>query len=156
MASAHEPGVNKENMMLATKDVTAELLDLERQFWDAMKDKDAAGAARMTDDGCIVVGAQGVAAIDKKTMGKMLTEAEWELRHYTFDDQTAQVRLIGDDVAIVAYKANERVVVDGKPITFDVNDATAWLRRNGHWVAALHTETLIGDPFGRDKVASSR
>ena len=140
--------------MMDTKPAIAELLDLERQFWDAMRDKDASAASKMTDDGCIVVGAQGVAAIDKASMGKMVKEAEWELRHYSFDEQNAQVRMIGDDVAIVAYTVTEKVVVDGKSITMKANDASVWVRRNGHWVNAMHTESLAGDPFGRDRTAA--
>jgi hypothetical protein len=47
-----------------------EVLDLEKRFWDAMKEKDGQTAAQMTDDGCIVVGAQGVSAVDSATMEK--------------------------------------------------------------------------------------
>ena len=88
-------------MTVASKE--QELLDNERRFWDAMKAKDASAAARMTDDGCIIVGAQGVSAIDAKTMGKLTEEGKWELQNYTFDDN--------------------------------------------------HTESLAGDPFGRDRRA---
>ena len=56
-----------------------ELLDLEHRFWDAMADKDAERAAELTDDGCIIVGAQGVSAIDGPTMAKLTEEGAWEL-----------------------------------------------------------------------------
>ena len=128
-----------------------ELLQVEQRFWDAMKNKDAQTAARMTDDGCIVVGAQGVSAIDRKTMGKLTTEGKWELHHYAFDEKNAQVRLISDDVAIVAYKVNERVAVDGQTLPIEANDSSVWVRRNGEWLCALHTESLAGDPYGRDR-----
>lgn len=128
-----------------------EALELERRFWDAMKAKDGRSAARMTDDGCIVVGAQGVSSIDSATMEKLTVEGGWELKQYAFDEENAQVRFIGDDVAIVAYKVNERVVVDGKMLPVDANDASVWVRRNGEWLCALHTESLAGDPFGRDR-----
>jgi hypothetical protein len=128
-----------------------ELLDHEKRFWDAMQAKDGRSAARMTDDGCIVVGAQGVSAIDSATMEKLTVEGGWELKQYTFDEKNAQVRFIGDDVAIVAYKVNERVVVDGKTLPVDANDSSVWVRRDGEWLCALHTESLAGDPFGRDR-----
>lgn len=128
-----------------------DMLGLEREFWDAMQRKDPKTAERMTDDGCIVVGAQGVSAIDRKTMAKLTTEGEWELTQYSFDDKSAQVRFIGDDVAIVAYKVNERVVVDKKTLPIEANDASVWVRRNGEWLCALHTESLAGDPYGRDR-----
>ena len=132
------------------------LLDLERRFWDAMKTKDAMSAERMTDDGCIVVGAQGVSSIDRQTMGKLTTEGKWELEHYDIEDKKAQVRFVGDDVAIVAYPVTERVVVDGQRVPLAANDASVWVRRNGEWLCALHTESLVGDPYGRDRMSAPR
>jgi len=136
---------------MANDKAEREVLDLEKRFWDAMKQKDGRSAARMTDDGCIVVGAQGVSAIDSKTMEKLTVEGDWQLQQYAFDEKNAQVRFISDDVAIVAYKVNERVVVDGKTMPIDANDSSVWVRRNGEWLCALHTESLAGDPFGRDR-----
>jgi hypothetical protein len=43
---------------MATATIERELLDLERQYWNAMKNKDAEAAMRLTDDKCIVTGAQ--------------------------------------------------------------------------------------------------
>jgi len=128
-----------------------EALELERRFWDAMKAKDGRSAARMTDDGCIVVGAQGVSSIDSATMEKLTVEGDWELKQYAFDEENAQVRFIGDDVAIVAYTVDERVTVDGETLPVKANDATVWVRRDGEWRCAMHTESLAGDPYGRDR-----
>jgi hypothetical protein len=127
------------------------LLDLEKRFWDAMRTKDASTAANMTDDGCIIVGAQGVSAVDQKTMGKLTTEGQWQLQQYSFDERTTQVRFVSDDVAIVAYKVNERVDVDGQTLPIEANDSSVWVKRDGEWRCTLHTESLAGDPFGRDR-----
>ena len=128
-----------------------ELLDVERRFWDTMKTKDGRTAGQMTDDGCIIVGAQGVSAIDGATMEKLMADGKWDLEQYSFDQKNAQVKFLTDDVAIVAYKVNERVVVDGQTLPVDANDSSVWVRRNGEWRCALHTESLSGDPYGRDK-----
>ncbi|MEP6732733.1 MAG: nuclear transport factor 2 family protein [bacterium] len=128
-----------------------ELVDIERKFWDAMKTKDAQSAGRLTDDGCIVVGAQGVSAIDSKMMAKMTSEGTWDLKQYSFDEKNMQVKFVSDDVAIVAYKVTERVVVDSKTLPIEANDSSVWVRRDGEWRCALHTESLAGDPYGRDK-----
>lgn len=134
---------------------THELLDLERRFWDAMRDKDGEAASEMTADNCIVVGAQGVSAVDRKTMAKLTNEGDWELERYTFDDSTAQVTFLKDDVALVAYKVKEKLKVEGKPVNLEANDASVWVRKNGEWLCAMHTESLVGDPFGRDKTPKS-
>ena len=134
-----------------TQPKTQDLLEQERNFWNAMRDKDARAAAQMTDDGCIIVGAQGVSSIDPKTMEKLTREGQWELEHYRVDERTAQVRFIHDDVAIVAYKVNERVAIDGETLNLDANDSSVWVRRDGRWLCAMHTESVAGDPFGRDR-----
>lgn len=128
-----------------------ELLEHERQFWDAMKTKNAQRAGEMTDDGCIIVGAQGVSAIDSQTMAKLTMEGKWELEQYAIHDDNAQVRFVGDDVAIVAYRVNEQVVIDGQTLPIEANDSSVWVRRGGEWLCALHTESLAGDPYGRDR-----
>jgi hypothetical protein len=57
----------------------------------------------------------------------------------------------GGKPAVLAYKVREALTVDGKPVTFEAADASTWVRRDGQWVCALHTESLAGDPFGRDR-----
>jgi uncharacterized protein (TIGR02246 family) len=136
--------------MPATMTKEQELLALEHRFWDAMQQKDGKAAAEMTDDRCIIVGAQGVSSIDAPSMEKMTAEGKWELQRYTFNDKSTQVRFIDDDTAIIGYTVNEHVVVEGKAIDLEANDASVWIRRDGRWKCALHTETPKGDPFSRD------
>jgi len=140
---------------MTTTTRTHEVLENERRFWDAMRAKDGEAAAQMTDEHCIVVGAQGVSTIDRATMARMTTEGDWELERYTFDESSAQVQFVNDDVALVAYQVKEKLSVGGKPIQFDANDSSVWVRRNGEWLCAMHTESPAGDPFGRDKVATT-
>ena len=132
-----------------------ELVDVERRFWNAMKEKDADTASELTDEQCVIVGAQGVSAIDAKTMGALTSEGKWELEQYSFDEQKRQIRFLTDDIAIVAYPVRERVIVDGHTLPIVANDSSVWVRRDGQWRCALHTESLAGDPFGRDKMVSA-
>jgi hypothetical protein len=62
--------------------------------------------------------------------------------------------MLGDDVAIVAYKVKEDMTVEGKPLQLEAADTSTWVRKDGRWLCALHTEALTGDPFGRDRRAS--
>ena len=130
-----------------------ELMEVERRFWNAIKEKDASTASELTDDQCVVVGAQGVSTIDAKTMGQMTTEGTWELEQFSFDDEARRIRFLTDDIAIIAYPVEERLVVDGATLRIEANDSSVWIRRDGQWRCALHTESLAGDPFGRDKLA---
>jgi hypothetical protein len=82
--------------------------------------------------------------------GKLAMPPSYTLNHSVLKD-SAQVRLLQDDVAVVAYEVHEELTVDGKPVTLDAADSSTWVRRNGRWLCALHTEAIAGDPFGRDR-----
>jgi hypothetical protein len=138
---------------MTTNARTQEVLEHERRFWNAMRAKDGEAASQMTDQNCIVVGAQGVSAINPDTMGRLTREGEWELERYTFDEAAAQVHFLNDDIALVAYPVKERLTVDGKQVNLEANDSSVWVRRDGEWRCAMHTESLAGDPFGRDRMA---
>jgi ketosteroid isomerase-like protein len=139
---------------MVTGTLERELLDLEQQYWRAIKDRDVEAALRLTDDPCIVAGAQGVAAVDRPTFERMLTAGAWTLEEFEIKDD-ARVRRIGDDVAIVAYTVREALTVEGQPVKLEAADVSLWVRRGGRWACALHTESLAGDPFGRDRQPTS-
>jgi ketosteroid isomerase-like protein len=133
------------------KKLEDELLDMENQYWRAIQEKDAGAATRLTDDECIVAGAQGVGRIAREALSKMVETDRYTLHSFKVSD--VQVRSVSDDVAIVGYKVHEELTVQGKPVTLDAADASVWIRRADGWKCALHTESILGDPFGRDRVA---
>lgn len=134
---------------MPTLTVETELLELENRYWQAIKDQDVEAAMRLTDFPCLVAGATGVGLIDKETFRKMMSGASWTLHEFEIKD--SKVRLANDDVALVAYKVHEDLTVDGGKASLDAADTSVWVRRGGQWRCALHTESLAGDPYGRDK-----
>jgi uncharacterized protein (TIGR02246 family) len=127
-----------------------QVIELERRYWQAIKDKDVDAVLSMTDDPCIVTGSQGVAELDHKTFESMMRTGSWTIDAFELDDDM-QVRMLGDDVAVVAYKVHEDLTVEGKPVALDAADSSTWVRRDGHWLCAAHSEALSGDPYGRDR-----
>jgi uncharacterized protein (TIGR02246 family) len=136
---------------MANTTLGKELLDLENQYWQALKENDVDAAMRLTDDECIVTGAQGVGRMERKALADMLKNSTYTL--HSFELKNPEVRQLRDDVAVLAYTVHEELTVDGKPVKLDAADASTWVRRNGRWVCALHTESITGDPFGRDRTA---
>ena len=132
---------------MANRSVEAELLHLERRYWDAIKERDAVVATQLSHDPCIVTGARGVSTLDRDSLARMMEQAPWTLDDFELED--VQVQLVRDDVAIVAYKVKESLIVDGRPLTLEAADSSTWVRTNGLWLCALHTEAIAGDPFGR-------
>ena len=54
-----------------------------------------------------------------------------------------------DDVAVIGYTITEHLEVDGKPMTLKAAESSTWLRQNGRWQCVQHSESVLGDPFGR-------
>jgi hypothetical protein len=138
------------DMSKTSAGLVRELLSLERQYWKAIQDRDVDTAMRLSDDTCIVAGAQGVGKLDRKSLGAMMKSPSYTLDSFRVDDD-AQVSRLTDDVAILAYKVHEELTVEGKKVVLDAADASTWVKRDGQWLCALHTESLSGDPFGRDR-----
>jgi hypothetical protein len=125
-----------------------ELVDLERRYWQALKDKDVAAAVELTDEPCIIAGAQGLGLIDHAGYVRMMEHATWTILDFTIGGDV-HVRLLGDEAAVIAYTVHEQLEVDGNPVAFDAADTSIWVRRAGRWLCAAHTESIAGDPFGR-------
>ena len=130
-----------------TDAIQQELLAKERQYWNAIKEKDAATALSLSDEDCLVVGAQGIGALSKAALEKMLRGVSYELRDFSIE--ALHLRPISEDVMALAYKVREELELEGRTIRLVAYDTSLWTRRDGQWVCAMHTESLAGDPFGR-------
>ena len=137
---------------MADDELTELLGSLEHRFWDAMVERDAAAATALSDEPTVVAGASGAASIDRATLGAMMTSGGWTLRSYAITDLL--VHRVTDDVVVVAYRVHEDLEVDGEDVALDAADASTWVRRDGTWVCALHTESVLGDAYGRDRATS--
>ena len=126
-------------------------MQFETRFWDAMKSGDTGAAARMTADGCVIVGASGASVVDPRSIAAMLESAPYEIRSYRIDPSTMSVSRLADDTVVTAYAVHEDLVVEGKQVSLDAFDSSVWQRRDGRWTCVLHTESIAGDPFGRDR-----
>ena len=132
-----------------------ELIDLETCFWDAMQRRDTKMVAELTAGGSVVVGASGAMALGPGSLAQMLESAEWDILRYEMDPTTATVQRLSDDTALIAYRVHEDLRVDDEPVALDAFDLSVWQRRNGRWECVLHTESIAGDPFGRDRVSGT-
>ncbi|HET9234799.1 MAG TPA: nuclear transport factor 2 family protein [Candidatus Eisenbacteria bacterium] len=135
---------------MATQTIDKELLELERSYWQAMKDQDTATVLRLTADPCLVAGAQGVSVVKKESLADIMKSKTYELQDFELKDvQSLKVR---DDVVILGYKVREKLLVEGKPVTLDASETSTWIRQGNQWVCTHHTEAISGDSFGRDRV----
>lgn len=136
---------------MATPSSENELIELERQYWQALQANDFETVSALTDFPCLITGPQGVGAIDREAYRQMMGSANYTLERFELGD--VQARMINDDVGVVAYRVSEDFTLDGKPLHLEAVDASTWIRRDGRWACAQHAEAIQGDPWGRDKAA---
>jgi ketosteroid isomerase-like protein len=136
------------------EDVKQHLIDLEKEYWQAIMNKDFDAALRLSANRVVVSGAQGAAVIDHDAFRQMMNEGQWELRDFGLSD--VQVELPRPDVGVVAYAVTEELIVEGKPMQLKAAEASTWLRQGDEWRCVSHSESLLGDPFGRDKTPAPR
>lgn len=130
--------------------IEQELAGLERRYWQALQDRDTGAALELTADPAILAGAQGVGLLTHDTFVAMMENATWTIDSFEIVGDL-DVRQVGDDTAIVAYTVHEEVTVDGQQVGFDAAETSTWVRRDSRWICVAHTESIAGDPFGRDR-----
>lgn len=136
---------------MENRKIELEIYGLEKQYWQAMKDNDTDKMLSLTDDPCIVAGAEGVMKFTKAAFTAMVKKPQnYKLKDFKFNNDY-QVSVLNEDTAVIAYKIHESMDVEGKPISLELAESSTWRRRDGKWVCSLHTEAIFGDPFGRDR-----
>ena len=128
-----------------------ELVALERSYWDALKARDSRTVGRLTAEDSTVAGATGVAGLDPSSIAKMVESASYRIKDYRIDPQTVRINRLCDDVVAISYGVHEDLEVDGKPVQLDAFDTSVWQRTDDGWTCVLHTESIKGDAFGRDR-----
>ena len=129
-----------------------ELLALERQYWDALKDRDARTVGRLTAEDSTIAGASGVGSVDPRSIVKMIESAPYRITGYRIDPQSTRINRLCDDTVTIAYAVHEDLEVDGKPVGLDAFDTSVWKKSDTGWTCVLHTESIKGDAYGRDRM----
>ena len=135
---------------MTTATIEAEVLELENRFWQAIKDQHIEEIKSLTEDQSLVAGSQGIGVWDRNSLAEMMKSPGWKLNQFEIRNG-AHVLQLQDDVVAVGYEVSEELTVDGKPLKLEAADASVWIKRDGQWRCAVHTESVKGDPFGRDR-----
>lgn len=128
-----------------TDNLSENIFNLEKKYWAAMRDHDLESALSLTNFPCIVVSAKGTNTIDRAQFEKMFTSHQQDLIKEMNFEENPEVRQLGPDTAVIAYKVNSVIERDGKMVSMNAVDASTWIRRDGKWVCAMHTEIELPD-----------
>ena len=121
-----------------------EIERLERAFWQSLVDRDADAARDMLAPQALMVSSHGTMRFDPAQYEKMLLDPKHGLLEYTLSDM--DVLFPTDDIAIATYRAHQKMRMDGREMDQDVVDSSTWVRVDGAWKCAAHTESESSAP----------
>ena len=120
-------------------DASHEIQALEQAFWKSLVSRDATAATGLLAPQALMVSRHGALRFDPAQYAKMLQDPKHGLLDYSLSDMA--VLFPTADVAIVTYRANQTMQMDGEDITQDVVDSSTWVRLDGEWKCVAHTES---------------
>lgn len=141
--SANAANTNAANT--ATKPVAAAptkdaLLAIEKQGWEAWKNHDDKAMAEILSDK--YVGFSSATGRQSKADNlKAFTTQKCDVKSYSFSDE--QMTPIGNDVAILTFKAAQDYTCDGKKGTPETWSASAYVREGDKWKNVFYNEQPV-------------
>ena len=130
-------------MTATTTTKQQEILDLETHYWDAIKTRDARALGRLTADEFTFVMGEGVSKFSRDEFVDMMTNSDFRLKSYKFDDGSVSFRELSPGSAFIAYKVHEAFERGGKPDTVDSYVSSNWVKSGTGWQCAAVTEARI-------------
>lgn len=114
------------------------LMDLERQAWAAIRDRQADMFKGLVTENFLVVGSWRTLDLSQKVA--QINDPGFTLKEFAFSDMN--VTFPAQDSAIVTYKATYRYVAGGQEGGDEVNCSSVWSNRENKWLAILHSEAV--------------
>ena len=118
----------------------AEIESLERAFWQSMVDNDPKVATGMLTEPALMVSGHGAMRFDHAGYEKMANDPRHRLLDYALSDM--DVMFPTDDIAIATYRAHQKMEMEGRTMEQDVVDSSTWIKVDGAWKCAAHTESM--------------
>jgi ketosteroid isomerase-like protein len=117
------------------------LIDLENRFWQSIVDEDTDTALDLLTEPALLVNAHGTMKFSHADYRKMADQGPMVVT--SFELSNMQVVFPNDSTAVLSYHVREEVAQRGedKRNVQEMNDTSTWVKTNGGWRCAMHTET---------------
>ena len=117
------------------------LIDLENRFWQSLVDQDSDTATDLLTEPALMVNMNGAFQFNHDEYRKMAENGPMQLTSFELSDM--QVMFPNDSTAVLTYRARQEVLqrAQNKRETQELNDTSTWVKTNGEWRCAMHTET---------------
>lgn len=118
------------------------ILELEKEYWQAMESRDYETVKRLTRFPCLVAGKYGIRKVDEPSFKSMFNSSEnMDLR--VIDISAVHAQQINTQTAIIAYQIQQEYRIDGQNSRFNCACTSTWVKENKEWLCAMHTETEL-------------
>jgi hypothetical protein len=113
------------------------LFALEKTGWEGWKNRDGKTFESLLSDKYVGFSAAG--RTDKAASIKSNSTQNCKINSYSFSDQ--KMRMIGADVAVLTFKAEQDYTCDGKKGDSPVQSASVYVREGDKWLNVFYAET---------------
>jgi ketosteroid isomerase-like protein len=128
---------------MANKDQD-DIIAMEKRFWQTLVDGSTDVAVGMLSEPALMVSQHGAMQFDHDGYRKMADNDEYKLLSYALSNM--QVLRPTDDVAILTYEVDQTTKEKDREVRMRVSDSSTWVRRDGRWLCAIHTESPMTSP----------
>ncbi|MEP6788967.1 MAG: nuclear transport factor 2 family protein [Acidobacteriota bacterium] len=118
------------------------LFTLEKSAWEAWKNHDDKFWATYMSDKFVGFGQNG--RVDKAGEIKLFTDTKVDVKSYSFSDEN--MTMLGNDVAVLTFKAAQDCVVNGKACPKEVWSSSVYVRDGDKWKEVMYAENPVVDP----------
>lgn len=115
------------------------IMALEKSGWEAWKNRDSKPAEELLSDKYVGFGATG--RMDKAASAKSMSTPNCKINSYSWSDE--QMRMIGSDVAVLTFKADQDYTCDGKKGDTPTWSASVYVREGDKWKNVFYAETKV-------------
>jgi ketosteroid isomerase-like protein len=118
------------------------IIELEKEYWRAMENRDFTTIKRLTRFPCIVAGKNGIREVDEPTFKAMFDSSE-NMQLKIIEISSTATQVIGEQTAVIAYRITMEYSIEGKNSPFNCACTSTWIKEDGQWVCVMHTETEL-------------
>jgi len=117
-----------------------EIFNLEKKYWQGMKDHQYETVKNLTHFPCIIAGRNGVQSVDEPSFKKMFESGEGsKIKVLGYLDVISQ--LPTQQTAVTAYVIELLDTKENKSVKCSCT--STWIKENDRWLCMLHTETEL-------------
>ena len=117
----------------------ASLVKMEKEAWEAWKNKDRAYFDKFLATPSINVHGGGVD--DRARILTAITDTTCDVKSYGFDESSFRVTMLDNNTAILTFKGTQEATCGGQTLPAAVWASTVFVKRGNKWLAAFHQET---------------